>query len=87
MHTDEQRSSVEIVVDDLILLDRPVPAATAEDEQDGGEPYPCVRYVHAILAVPRTDGAHTVEAKGGAPVNGVPGGEAGLAALLLSVIL
>ena len=35
----------------------------------------------------RTDGVHTVEAKGGTPVYGVPGGEAGVVALLLSVIL
>ncbi len=34
--TGEQRSSVEIVVDDLILLDRPTP----EDEQDAEEPQP-----------------------------------------------
>ena len=32
--TGEARSSVEIVVDDLILLDRPTPAAALEDEQD-----------------------------------------------------
>ena len=36
--TGEARSSVEIVVDDLILLDRPTPHATADDEQDAGEP-------------------------------------------------
>src|SRR5215218_10753004 len=35
--TGEQRSSVELVVDDLILLDRPMPVATAENEQDAGE--------------------------------------------------
>ena len=39
-HTGESRSSVEIVVDDLILLDRPTPTATPEDEQDAGEPQP-----------------------------------------------
>ena len=33
----EHRSSVELV-DDLILLDRPMPAATAEDEQEVGTP-------------------------------------------------
>jgi single-strand DNA-binding protein len=38
--TGEARSSVEIVVDDLILLDRPTPQATPEDEQDAGEPQP-----------------------------------------------
>jgi single-strand DNA-binding protein len=38
--TNEPRSSVEIVVDDLILLDRPTPQATPEDEQDAGEPQP-----------------------------------------------
>ncbi len=38
--TGEARSSVEIVVDDLILLDRPTPTATPEDEQDAGEPQP-----------------------------------------------
>ncbi len=38
--TGEQRSSVEIVVDDLILLDRPTPTATPEEEQDAGEPQP-----------------------------------------------
>jgi single-strand DNA-binding protein len=36
--TGEPRSSVEIVVDDLILLDRPTPTAMPEDEQDAGEP-------------------------------------------------
>ncbi len=35
--TGEQRSSIEIVVDDLILLDRPTPTAAPEDEQDAGE--------------------------------------------------
>ena len=35
--TGEARASVEIVVDDLILLDRPTPTATPEDEQDAGE--------------------------------------------------
>src|SRR5215210_2201983 len=35
--TGERRSSVELVVDDLILLDRPMPAVTPEDEQDAGE--------------------------------------------------
>ena len=34
--TGEQRSSVEILLDDLILLDRPTP----EDEQDAEEPQP-----------------------------------------------
>src|SRR5215218_1123165 len=34
--TGEQRSRVELVVDDLILLDRPMPAARAENEQDAG---------------------------------------------------
>ena len=38
--TGEQRSSVEIVVDDLILLDRPTPPATPEDAQDAEEPQP-----------------------------------------------
>ena len=37
--TDDQRTSVEIVVDDLILLDRPTLAAP-EDEQDAREPQP-----------------------------------------------
>lgn len=35
--TGKQRSRVEIVVDDLILLDRPMPAATAENEPDTEE--------------------------------------------------
>lgn len=38
--TGEARASVEIVVDDLILLDRPTPPATPEDAQDTGEPQP-----------------------------------------------
>ena len=38
--TGEQRASVEIVVVDLILLDRPTPQATPEDEQDAGEAQP-----------------------------------------------
>ncbi len=38
--TGEARASVEIVVDDLILLDRPTPAAAPEDAQDAGEPQP-----------------------------------------------
>ena len=38
--TGEARASVEIVVDDLILLDRPTPTATPEDEEDAGEPQP-----------------------------------------------
>src|SRR3712207_4535899 len=38
--TGEQRASVEIVVDDLILLDRPTPAAAPGDEQDTGEAQP-----------------------------------------------
>ena len=36
--TGEARASVEIVVDDLILLDRPTPAVATEDEQDASEP-------------------------------------------------
>ncbi len=36
--TGEQRSSVEIVFDDLILLDHPTPAAAPEDERDAREP-------------------------------------------------
>jgi len=36
--TGEARSSVEIVIDDVILLDRPTPTATPEDAQDAGEP-------------------------------------------------
>src|ERR687883_682557 len=35
--TGEARSSVEIVLDDLILLDRPTPAAAPEHAQDAGE--------------------------------------------------
>jgi single-strand DNA-binding protein len=38
--TGEVRSSVEIVVDDLILLDRPAPTATPDDEQAAGEVQP-----------------------------------------------
>ncbi len=38
--TGEPRSSVEIVVDDLILLDRPTPAGTTEDGQDAREAQP-----------------------------------------------
>lgn len=38
--TGEARASVEIVVDDLILLDRPTPPATPDDAQDAGEPQP-----------------------------------------------
>src|SRR3712207_793390 len=38
--TGEARSSVEIVVDDLILLDRPTPQATPEDEQDTRDAQP-----------------------------------------------
>ena len=38
--TGEARSSVEIVVDDLILLDCPASAATPEDAQDASEPQP-----------------------------------------------
>ena len=36
--TGEQRASVEIVVDDLSLLDRPMVTTTQEDEQDSEEP-------------------------------------------------
>ena len=35
--TGERRSSVELVIDDLILLNHPTPAVTAEDEQDVGK--------------------------------------------------
>ena len=38
--TGEARASVEIVVDDLILLDRPTPAAAPEDAQDAREVQP-----------------------------------------------
>src|SRR5918912_683457 len=38
--TGAPRSSVAIVVDDLILLDRPTPQASPEDAQDAGEPQP-----------------------------------------------
>ena len=38
--TGEARSSVEIVVDDLILLDRPASAAAPQDEHNAGEPQP-----------------------------------------------
>ncbi len=38
--TGEQRSSVEIVFDDLILLDHPTPAAAPEDERDARELQP-----------------------------------------------
>ena len=38
--TGEPRASVEIVVDDLILLDRPTPAATAGDGADEARPEP-----------------------------------------------
>ena len=38
--TGDQRTSVEIVVDDLILLDRPTPAVPADDEEDAGELQP-----------------------------------------------
>ncbi len=38
--TGEARSSVEIVVDDLILLDRPTPTAMPEEAQDVREPQP-----------------------------------------------
>src|SRR5919205_160497 len=38
--TGEPRASVEIVVADLILLDRPTPLATPEDAQDAGKPQP-----------------------------------------------
>ncbi len=38
--TGEGRASVEIVVDDLILLDRPTPSGTTEDAQDEREPQP-----------------------------------------------
>src|ERR671916_2230152 len=34
--TGEARASVEIVVDDLILLDRPTPPVTADEEEDAG---------------------------------------------------
>ena len=47
--TGEVRASVEIVVDDLILLDRPTPQATPEDEQDAREPQPS-----APASAPRT---------------------------------
>src|SRR5919199_590809 len=40
--TGEPRSSVEIVVDDLILLDRPTSQAPPDDAQDAGEPQPSV---------------------------------------------
>ena len=38
--TGEARAGVEIVVDDLILLDRPTRAVTLEDEHDAREPQP-----------------------------------------------
>ncbi len=40
VQTGEPHTSVEIVVDALILLDRPTPQATPEDEQDAREPQP-----------------------------------------------
>ena len=38
--TDEQRSRAELIVDDLILLDRPMRPTTAENDQDLGESQP-----------------------------------------------
>jgi single-stranded DNA-binding protein len=38
--TGERHARVEIVLDDLILLDRPTPTATPEDAQDAGVPQP-----------------------------------------------
>ena len=38
--TGEPRSNVEIILDDLILLDRPMPAVAAENERDVGEAQP-----------------------------------------------
>ena len=37
VQTGAPRSSVEIILDDLILLDRPTPAGVLEDEEDAGE--------------------------------------------------
>ncbi len=54
--TGEQRSSIEIVVVDLILLDRPTPMLTPEDEQDAGEVQPNTA-MRAHAQVPSTRSA------------------------------